>query len=260
MRSDNVTEESLTEIYDGWMSWPLLQEYYGNSRYMNVGFWQDDTIDQHAASQALVHLLMQFVDRPCSHLLDVGCGQGASVRYICDNYQIGRVDGVNISTTQLDQARMIAPAATFSRMSATDLRYPANTFDVVICIEAAFHFDTRLDFFREANRVLVPGGLLVISDILYSDYGTLENALVPSGNESATIAGYSDLLVSAGFSVSELRDITENTWSAYKRRFVEWAEKRFQEGKLSSVELSVVTERIVALNVSNYIAAAAEKL
>ena len=31
-------------------------------------------------------------------------------------------------------------------MSATDLQFPDNTFDTILCVEAAFHFNTREQF------------------------------------------------------------------------------------------------------------------
>ena len=39
-------------------------------------------------------------------------------------------------------------------MDATELDFRDNSFDSIICVEAAFHFDTREKFVREAYRVL----------------------------------------------------------------------------------------------------------
>jgi ubiquinone/menaquinone biosynthesis C-methylase UbiE len=45
-------------------------------------------------------------------------------------------------------------------MDAARLAFADAQFDAVICVEAAFHFDTRAAFLREALRVLKPAGAL----------------------------------------------------------------------------------------------------
>ena len=66
----------------------------------------------------------------------------------------------DISAKQLEAAHENAPGCAFHLMDATDLKFPDGSFENMICVEAAFHFDTRGQFFREAVRVLQPGGRL----------------------------------------------------------------------------------------------------
>ena len=78
------------------------------------------------------------------------------------------VVGINITPAQVAHCRARAAAAAARNVrfvcgSATALPQAAGTLDFVLALESAFHFETRVQFFAEAARVLRPGGTIALA-------------------------------------------------------------------------------------------------
>ncbi|WP_020668036.1 class I SAM-dependent methyltransferase [Amycolatopsis nigrescens] len=71
-------------------------------------------------------------------VLDLGCGCGIPVsRALAATGH--DVTGVDLSDVQIARARELVPAATFHRADATALRFPADSFDAVVCLYVLIH-------------------------------------------------------------------------------------------------------------------------
>jgi len=95
---------------------------------------------------------------------DVGCGYGATARMLADEYG-AEVTGLTLSKVQLDHARSVTAAAHGPRYLLRDWMdngLPSNAFDAVIAIESSEHMEDKPRFFAEAERVLRPGGRVVV--------------------------------------------------------------------------------------------------
>ena len=112
----------------------------------------------------------QFLDYvrpgPGDRVLDVACGTGIVTRNLAPEVGAsGRVVGVDLNPDMLAVARDLpAPkgaAIEWLQGDATEL--PAGPFDVVTCQQGLQFFPDRLQALREMQRVLAPGGRVVLS-------------------------------------------------------------------------------------------------
>jgi ubiquinone/menaquinone biosynthesis C-methylase UbiE len=97
---------------------------------------------------------------PKTRVLDVGCGTGNYAAALTKATGC-RVSGVDPSRRMLDRARDAAPWESFVRGSAESLSFGDDAFDVVISTDVIHHISDRDAYFREAARVLRPGGHIV---------------------------------------------------------------------------------------------------
>lgn len=201
--------------------------------YLNFGLWEGGADSYLAAAEAMVARMALLLDLdPASRLLDVGCGRGVQDLYLArrlPGLQIDAVDATlrNVQTAQARAAGAGLPGLRFQHGSATRLPFADGTFTHVLCLEAAHHFDRRVDFFLEASRVLRPHGRLALADLVLQRLprSTGERLAVatacalwgiPAANID-TLESYQAKLRASGFSVLRISEVGEVTFPGYYR-------------------------------------------
>lgn len=229
--------ENINRFYDASMFSERLINYYGGSHYTNFGYWTDATPDAKSACDALMAQLLGFIPEKKGRILDVACGKGETSRYLSSFYPAQQITAINISERQLARGRELVPGATFLLMDATALDFPDASFDAVICVEAAFHFNTREKFLREAARVLKPGGHLVLSDILTTQRADDSHERRISDNHVASLGEYRALYQRCGFLPGAMVDATENCWRGHYRHMVNYAHEALLRRQVTRAQL-----------------------
>lgn len=226
-------QDKIIRYYEWTMYTELDTRYFQGSDYGNCGHWPEGTSSPKAASESLLEKLLGFVTNSGSTVLDVACGKGATTRFLARRLAYASLSGINISTKQLDTAKTNAPECSFGVMDAASLGFRNQSFDTVICVEAAFHFDTRALFLQEAYRVLNVGGHLVMSDILYYAWVVRASQLLPKDNYLRDAKQYRELLQKVGFQDIRIVDATDECWRRFLKYIARWSINGYSEKKIS---------------------------
>jgi ubiquinone/menaquinone biosynthesis C-methylase UbiE len=146
--------------------------------------------------------------------LDIATGAGFTALAFAG--LVRDVIGVDVSAGMLSQARSRAVEqgidnAEFRLAPAEELPFADSSFDVVTCRIAAHHFLDIHAFAREAARVLLPGGRLLVADSTVPDdapdaaewQNAVEIARDPSHVRNYTPLKWQALVKKAGLTVAE---------------------------------------------------------
>ncbi len=151
---------------------------------------------------------------PGLRVLDVGSGIGGPARYFAAEHQC-KVTGIDLTEEFVQVARSLTRRAKldhlaeFVQASALDLAFPVETFDRAYMIHVGMNIADKTGVFREVRRVLKPGGMFVIFDILRAGGGEIAYPVPWALNEEtsfvADLKSYRDALEKAGFRVERDR-------------------------------------------------------
>lgn len=247
--------------YNDKMHHRLTREYYGHSDFFNFGYWRPDTASQKEACENLLEELLATIPAKDGLILDVACGLGATTRHLLRYYDPSAVIGINISRPQLRTSTQNAPHCSFFQMNATHLAFDDNSVDNIICVEAAFHFETRTAFLREALRVLKPGGRLVLTDILIPAWASRLNRRLPHSNWIGQPETYRQHFEDTGFKSVTVNDIRDASWGEFYNRAYAWRRDKYRTGEIPTVPyLGMVLRNFIGnLGLKHYLLVSAQK-
>jgi ubiquinone/menaquinone biosynthesis C-methylase UbiE len=238
-----------------------MQQAFG--RHVHWGYWEkppaaDGTVDDFAdaAERLCQRVYAAGGVKEGDLILDAGCGFGGTIASLNEHFDNLNLVGLNIDPRQLERARQqVQPRGNnqieFVEGDACQLPFPDASFDVVLAVECIFHFPSRTDFFREARRVLRPGGRFAICDFvpvtLFKPIQAIAATIATSVVENTygrvdshfTLGDYQQLAQDTGFTLAQQEDITVNTLPTYPvvRQLFEKIGKAEAASATASIEL-----------------------
>jgi ubiquinone/menaquinone biosynthesis C-methylase UbiE len=168
--------------------------------------------------QATVEFAEQLGARPGMHLLDIGSGLGGASRYFAAE-RACRVTGIDLTDEYVRVAEELAGrvglggSVSYQQGSALALPFSADTFDGAYMLHVGMNIEDKATLFGEVWRVLKPGGVFGIYDVMREGDGDFSFP-VPWATAADTsfvvsAANYRRLLEEAGFTVHKERNRRE---------------------------------------------------
>ncbi|HXT07501.1 MAG TPA: class I SAM-dependent methyltransferase [Roseiarcus sp.] len=161
--------------------------------------------------EATVDLAQRMGVTKGMRVLDVGCGLGGASRYFagelgCDVTGIDLTEAYVRAAEALTLRVGLAARVNYQHGSAVGLPFAAATFDAVYMMHVGMNIEDKARAFAEFRRVLAPGGVLGIYDVMREQPGEL-GFPIPWASDAAasflaTAETYRSLLEGAGFEVS----------------------------------------------------------
>lgn len=168
--------------------------------------------------KATIELAAKLELNSQTRVLDIGSGIGGAARYLAESSGCS-VIGMDLTfeycraAATLGKLTGLSGAACYLQGDAAALPFADACFDCVWTVHTAMNIPDKERFCNEIRRVLKPGGVLALYDILAGSGGEIHTpvpwAKEPAHSHLSTPQELRQLLDSAGFFISHWQDRTE---------------------------------------------------
>ncbi len=170
--------------------------------------------------------LDQIGIRPEDHVLDVGCGIGGASRFAARTYGC-QVTGIDLTEEYVETGNTLCSwlglenRVKLSQGNALAMNLPDATVDKAFMLHVGMNIPDKASLAMEVWRVLRPGGVFGIYDIMEVGGDQLKYpvpwATVAKASSLASTANYKHSLMAAGFQIVSERDRREFALDFFER-------------------------------------------
>ncbi len=161
------------------------------------------------------HFLDQLKLAQDIRVLDVGCGLGGAARYAAENYKAD-VTGVDLTPEYIEVGQTLCDWVNLSTRvalqeeNALAMTFESERFDCAYMMHVGMNIEDKRGLFSEIHRVLSPGALFGVYDIMQTSAGDLSYpvpwATSPTNSWLANSEEYKQHLENLGFIIVSEED------------------------------------------------------
>lgn len=213
--------------------WKGFDLFLDTGAFLNLGYspWYLPHVigsSQRRLATKIANDLAAFTTPQGQRLVDVGCGRGGpSLSLASHGYDVTGIDLVPYNITRAAaNATDHGTKTSFVIGDASNLPFRDNEFHVGTAIDSPVYIAEKHAFFTELARVIEPGGIMAIADLVARHDATQSArdrlAAAVDAWDFATIqpaSTYYEDLRTAGFEIIRTEDISPNSTD----RFTKWA-------------------------------------
>jgi tocopherol O-methyltransferase len=222
MITSSARERDVAAHYDD------LDEFYREfwGEHVHHGLWTSGRESPEEAVERLIEMVArEAAIGPGSRVCDVGCGYGATARYLASRFG-AEVVGLTISPKQYSYAvqKTEGDNPTYLLRNWEQNELLPDSLDAVVSIECLAHVEDKPRFFEEIHRVLKPGGVAVVLAWLSCENpgAMARRRLLQPICDEGRLAGmgdrgeYTAMIEAAGLHLLSFRDLSSQvarTWT-----------------------------------------------
>ncbi len=206
-------KKSIVSYYDNTRLDYRFMWFRKNNRSVHFGYY-DDNVQTHG--DALMNLNRVMARKAGikngDKILDAGCGQGGSAIWMAENFDV-EVTGITLVPHQVKIAEKEAEKINlnsrvkFYEEDYTKTRFKDESFSVIWACESLCHAQNKAEFYKEAHRLLKPGGRLIIAEYIRKER--------PLSNDNEKLL--QDWL--GGWSIKDIDTVSEHRQNAVESGF-----------------------------------------
>ena len=133
-------------------------------------YWNNVASSKEFTTMLQMEVFEKYVPKDAS-ILDIGCGYGRTMNELYHK-DYKNITGIDFSEKLIERGKNSFPHLHLEMMEENDLKYPDNTFDVVMLVAVLtciIKNEEQIQLFNRIKQLLKPNGIVYINDFLLNE-------------------------------------------------------------------------------------------